>query len=87
MNPMLWKREHQVALACAFGVGTFVAFVIALIELDTYSHFRWGALWCSHGQYSCIYLLNGYWLRVSFCSLAGGFVGAAIVYIRQLLRV
>jgi hypothetical protein len=31
-------------------------------------------------------LLNGYWLKIILWTALGGLIGAALVYIRQLLR-
>jgi H+/Cl- antiporter ClcA len=85
MNPLEWKREHQIALLCAIALGCFSGFIVGLLVLDSHTRFRWGALWCEW-QYSCVYFLNGYWLRVLSCSILGGVSGATLVYIRQLLR-
>jgi hypothetical protein len=85
MNPLLWKCEHQIALVCTIAVG-FVFGVLIGFQQTGYSSFRWGALYCEHGYYSCVYLLNGYWIQVFSWGVLGGLIGATFVYIRQLLR-
>jgi H+/Cl- antiporter ClcA len=85
LNWRTWKREHQMALAIAVALGCLVGLVVGLNLLDTHTSFKWGALLCDD-TLSCLYLLNGYWLRVIGCWLFGGVVGAALIYIRQLLR-
>lgn len=85
MNPLEWKREHQIAFVCAIGLGCLVGILVGFAETETYTSFRWGTLWCER-QYSCVYLLNGYWLKIILWTALGGLIGAALVYIRQLLR-
>ena len=85
MNPLEWKREHRIALLCAFVLGCFGGLFVGLHEISSSGHFRWVTLWCSAaGQ--CTYLLNGYWLSVTWWSIIGGLAAVAIVYIGQLLR-
>ena len=85
MNPFEWKREHQIALICAVGVGCVVGVILGAFVTPSYVSFRWGRLWCDYG-YSCVYFLQGYWLLILFWTMLGGVVGGAVVYIRQLLR-
>jgi hypothetical protein len=68
------------------GLGGILGLLIGLLEFDTYTGFRWGALWCDYRGYSCIYLLNGYWIRAALCAILGGLMGATLIYFRQLLR-
>lgn len=91
MNPLLWKREHQLALACAIALGSGIGFLSGLRFADTYSSFRWGALYCwrvnaIYGGDECLHLLSDYWLRILMWSMLGALFGAGIIYIRQLLR-
>jgi hypothetical protein len=86
LNPIEWKREHQVALAGAAAIGCLGGLIFGLAWSDTFSWFQWGELWCDRRHNNCFYLLNGYWLRIIFWTALGGSVGAALVYIRQLLR-
>jgi hypothetical protein len=85
MNPLEWKREHQIALACAAAIGGVAGLIFGLARTNAYDYSTWGKLWCER-EYSCIYLLNGYWLKVIFWTALGGSIGAALIYIRQLLR-
>lgn len=85
LNPMTWKREHQIALMLAIAIGCIGGVLVGLYSTETYSSFRWGALWCE-GRYSCFYLLNGYWLKITLWASLGAAIGAALVWIRQLLR-
>jgi hypothetical protein len=84
MNPLKWKREHQVALFCAVVLGCLAGLILGLREIKPYGHGRWIELYCSFG--SCTYLLDGYWLLVILWAGLGGIIGATVVYIRQLLR-
>src|SRR5581483_1994173 len=86
LDPRRWKREHQVAFCCAVAVGALLGLICGLQLTDDYTGFRWGALYCPYGDYSCSYLLTGYRLRIIEWMIGGGVVGAALVYIRQLLR-
>jgi hypothetical protein len=85
MNPLEWKREHQIALACAVALGCLVGMIAGLLVTPDYVSFRWGKLWCNYG-YTCVYLLQGYWLFILLWISLGAVVGAALVYVRQLLR-
>ncbi len=85
MNPLLWKREHQIALICAVAVGTLVGLTVGVSATPDYVSFRWGRLWCDF-SYSCVYLLQGYWLLIGFWAALGAVVGGTPVYVWQLLR-
>jgi hypothetical protein len=85
MNPLLWKREHQIALVCAIALGGLIGMILGFFVTPHYVSFRWGKLWCDYG-YNCIYLLQGYWLLILFWTSIGGLVGGGLVYVRQLLR-
>lgn len=88
MNPLGWKREHQVALLVASAIGAFVvtAFMFRTISScagrftgSTEYYPVFGILW---GPFlaECGILIIG-WPTV------GTIIGAAIVYVCQLLRV
>jgi hypothetical protein len=85
MNPLNWKREHQIALVVAIGLGAVVGCIFGAMVTPNYISFRWGALWCERTYY-CIYLLQGYWLLILFWTALGGSIGGGLVYVRQLLR-
>ena len=85
MNPLEWKREHQIALAGALAVGCLIGMIFGFFVTPTYVSFRWGAIWCERTYY-CIYLLQGYWLLICFWTSLGGIVGASIIYMVQLMR-
>jgi hypothetical protein len=85
MNPLTWKREHQIALVIAAGLGAIAGCIFGAMETPSYVSFRWGQLWCDYGS-RCVYLLQGYWLLILFWTVLGGGVGGGIVYVRQLLR-
>jgi hypothetical protein len=85
MNPLLWKREHQIAFYCAIALGCIIGLFVGFHEAE-FSTFRWGRLYCESRSSSCLWLLNGYWLQMMGWTLLGGAIGAALVYIRQLLR-
>lgn len=74
MNPLWWKREHQIALAAAAALGLVIGLTWGLHHV----HYRmFPDFWRSDGTY---------WLSVGAWGLFGGAIGAAFVYIRQLLR-
>src|SRR5260370_39068572 len=84
MNPLQWKREHQIAFLCAVGLGCLIGMLVGLRQVSPSGHSTFGALWCE-GRYSCVYLINTYWLLVIMWSAIGGIVGAGAVYIQQPL--
>jgi hypothetical protein len=86
LDPRHWKKEHQVALACAVAFGAVVGLIFGVQLTEDYTGFRWGALYCPNGNWSCSYLLTGYRLRIMEWMTVGGIVGAVLVYIRQLLK-
>jgi hypothetical protein len=78
-----WPREHQVALAIAFAIGWIVAVVIgffmSISGTPAYYPPKFGTWLLGSSEYfPWASLLSG---------LAGGIVGAAIIYVRQLLRI
>ncbi|MGD0533044.1 MAG: hypothetical protein ABSA62_12465, partial [Methyloceanibacter sp.] len=83
MNPLLWRREHQIALLVAAGIGCILGITIgyAISDYDGFHPF-WVYLvggWCCHS----IQVYDG---RSLISGLLGAITGGAIVYIRQLLR-
>jgi hypothetical protein len=86
IDPRRWKKEHQIALVCAVALGAIVGLLVGFQVTEDYTGFRWGALYCPNGNWSCSYLLTGYRLKMLEWMVLGGMIGAAFVYIRQLLR-
>jgi hypothetical protein len=82
MNPLHWKREHQMALlsACAFG-----AVVGALLFILILANSYYSPVWCGYGNYGYTCWLSGFWVRVVMWTVLGALAGMAVVYIRQLL--
>ena len=76
MNPREWKREHQIALLCAVALGIIVGTVIGLNRVHAPG-------WCPVNWTKCS---AGYWLAVAAWAAFGGAIGAALIFIRQLLR-
>jgi hypothetical protein len=77
-----WPREHQIALAIVFAIGWLVAtvlgFFVSVAGTPDYSPRRFGIWLLGSSEYfPWASLLSG---------LAGGIVGAAMIYVRQLLR-
>jgi len=77
-----WPREHQIALGIAFAIGSIVAIVIgffvSVAGTPDYSPRRFGIWLLGSSEYfPWASLLSG---------LAGGIIGAAMIYVRQLLR-
>ena len=85
MNPLAWKREHQIALVCAIALGCLIGMIFGVFVTPRYVSFRWGKLWCDY-SYNCTYFLQGYWLLIVLWTFIGGLVGCGLVYVRQLLR-
>jgi hypothetical protein len=77
-----WPREHQIALAIVFAIGWIVAtllgFLVSVAGTPEYSPRRFGVWLLGSSEYfPWASLLSG---------LAGGTVGAAMIWVRQLLR-
>ena len=74
MNPLQWRREHQVALLLGVVVGIALGFVTGYMHHNI--HFENAAAFSS-------YLTGGSALR---WGVFGALVGGTIIYIQQLLR-
>jgi hypothetical protein len=80
LNPLLWKREHQIALCTATGIGVLIGLVHGIgsahfiICGGVYSWFA--SATCRH---LILYPLLGW-------PVFGALLGAAIVYIWGLMR-
>jgi hypothetical protein len=72
MNPLDWKREHQVALAVAAAIG----FVGGLVFADFQPDHLWHRFF-HYGQ--CIPIILGW-------ALLGAAVGGAVAYACRLLK-
>jgi len=73
MNPLKWRREHQVALALGAAMGICVGLVIGYIYNDV--HFANATL--------PLFLEGGSGFR---WGVFGALVGGCTIYVRQLLR-
>jgi hypothetical protein len=77
-----WPREHQIALAIVFAIGWIVAtvlgFLVSVTGTPDFSPRRFG-VWLigSSTYFPWASLLSG---------LAGGVIGASVIWVRQLLR-
>jgi prolipoprotein diacylglyceryltransferase len=74
MNPLQWRREHQVALLLGIVVGIALGFVTGYMHHDV--HFE------NPGQFSS-YLTGGSAIR---WGVLGALIGGTIIYMRQLLH-
>ena len=74
MNPLQWRREHQVALLLGVVVGIALGFVTGYMHHNI--HFE------NAGQFSS-YLTGGSALR---WGVLGALLGGTIIYMRQLLH-
>jgi hypothetical protein len=84
MNPLLWKREHKIALAFAACLGFVLGFLISFSEIEPGSHWTLEYIKSNGG-------LGWQWIyrRLVIPPLWGAFgasVAAALVYIQRLLR-
>jgi hypothetical protein len=80
MNPLRWKREHQIALLGAGIIGAVVGFIFGVRAADPYGrafeHFgNNGMTW-----------INTYWIVVVAWSLLAACLGSGTVYVFQLSR-
>jgi hypothetical protein len=93
MNPLYWKREHQIALLCAIALGCFFGMVVGVwAESGTAYTTHW-MLYCAGAAdyragrwYNCTSMTPVYWVLIGLWAAFGGFICAILVYIRQLLR-
>jgi hypothetical protein len=84
MNPLLWKREHQLALLCAAVLGLIFGCLIGIWRSDPFSH--WAIEYVkANGGLGWIVIPHSV-LFVPLWSIFGAVAAAALVYIRQLLR-
>jgi hypothetical protein len=78
MNPLRWKREHRIAFFCAAALGCLVGLVVGIQHVSPGEH--------PLTKLDQFYLPLEYWMLLALWAALGGVVGAAIIYIRQLLR-
>lgn len=78
MNPLMWKREHKLALGLATIIGCVVGLVVGYFAFSSSGGEGYypPGVWLSHPMY----------YRVYWWALGGGIVGGGLVYIRQLMR-
>ena len=86
MNPLQWKREHQLALLSAAALGLIIGVTVGLHQVNPYGVRVAWKLWCTGSWGGCTYFRPGYWLAVAAWAAFGGAIGAALIFIRQLLR-
>jgi hypothetical protein len=84
MNPLLWKREHQLALVSSALLGGIIGGLLFVLVFA--SPYMYDRMWCGFGSHGWACWINGYVLRVVMWAALGALVGPAIIYIRQLLR-
>jgi hypothetical protein len=86
-NPLRWRKEHAAALAVAVALGGVCGIVLGYVvsndRMGCYVTGRWGpfATYLLGIRNSC----GGYDGRSLEWGFFGAIVGAALVYIRQLL--
>jgi len=79
MNPLEWKREHQLGLLICTGIGFALGFAFGLHAVDKYGYqYSW-----ANSDLTANIL---YWCAVVILGILGAIVGAAIVYAVQLMR-
>jgi hypothetical protein len=79
MNPLEWKREHQITLICAVALGGLIGAILGLFYLSPNRHFEICDVGHSYGFCLVLYLPIR-WI------VWGALIGGAVGYIRQLLR-
>ena len=78
VNPALWKREHRAALVLTTAIGICLGLVVGYLAYATGSGDERAAPFTHWIDYS---FDSGIWW-----GLFGGTMGAAIIYVVQLLR-
>jgi hypothetical protein len=87
MNPLDWKREHQAALLIAAALGAFIFTTLMFHNISgcagsfigsTYYYPVFGIDW---GPF-----LARCWFQILIWPFVGAISGAAVIYIRQLMR-
>jgi hypothetical protein len=80
MNPLRWKREHQIALLGAAIIGAIVGFIFGIHEADPY-----GKIFKHFGYYGYTWV-DTYWIVVALWSLFGACMVSGAIYVFQLSR-
>jgi hypothetical protein len=85
MNPLAWKREHQVALLICAGIGLMFGLMFGMHEVDKYGplYFLYG--W-SDSSGSGYHSIDFYWAAVGLVGIFGALISGAIIYAIQLMR-
>jgi hypothetical protein len=90
MNPLLWKREHQVALLLAAGLGCVIGAWFGVYRINPQHPPVWYPDYpgCVRGYdyHECTPLYPMYWLLVILCTILGGALAGMLIYIHRLLR-
>ncbi len=86
MNPLFWKREHQVALLCAIAIGAFIGTIVMAYQVQACVRPFQGSRQLYFLGIGWSSFLGACWFTIVFWPVAGAIVGAGMVYIRQLLR-
>ena len=81
MNPLHWKREHQVALVGTIALGAVLGFLFGLYEVYPYGHSLEYVK--SNGALGWI---DTYWLLVVARGLFGAVISGVAGYLFQLSR-
>ena len=83
LNPIQWKRNYRIALVVAaligFALGTVVGFFADRLQGQTFWGWIEGPGYAGYGTFG--FFAGGYWWGAM-----GAVIGAAFVYMRQLLR-
>ncbi len=88
LNPLTWKREHQAALVIAAALGAIVGVIFVNYQLPVCGRgfFHVGGPSEYFMRINWPGFLARCWLTMVFWPALGAGAGAAIVYVRQLLR-
>jgi len=87
MNPLEWKREHKLALAAAAALGAFIGTIVMSQTIRGCAGSYTGSL-----QYYPIFgidwpaFLGACWFSIIIWPIIGAAIGAAAIYIWQLMR-
>jgi len=78
VNPLAWKREHQLALGLAGLIGIGLGIVLGYLVYAT----GWGSDSVSFGYW----LNKPMWSGALWWGLFGGVIGAVVIYMIRLMR-
>jgi hypothetical protein len=84
MNPLLWPREHQLALCVAGALGFVVAFLLCFLSIHPLEH--WTVEYVKGNGALGWLTISRRWVLGPLAGLFGAGVASTVVYIQLLVR-